>query len=415
MRLRALSLVALPLAALALAASPAVAKDKGKGKKEPAKTGQFQMDLPPTYVAMSVPADYDPNKWYPLLWILHPDPVKPEVIVGAWAENPIAKTWILASRYSLTYDSEETIKPLMDALAAVKAAYHVDERRVVLAGHNAGALMAWRLFTREPTQWAGLVTMSGELPDGDRNQSALKPLAGKPVYLFRGGTDSYYTQTMLDRDRKFLESMKVPVTVDLAKDWAVDFPRPSIGAIAAWVDGIWPAGAYREKAEAVAKALEAKDLQAANAALTALRSELRKSPYPAFDARADAYQKELLEQGRAVLSEAKRLLDAGAGLQALQAYEAAVTGLRGIKPLDAEAAAGLAAAKKAPSVVEALRKKEAESSASLTMERAAAAEAKGDFARALELYKKVVALGDTSKKAEAEQKVQEIEPKVPAK
>jgi hypothetical protein len=49
------------------------------------------------------------------------------------------------------------------------------------------------------------------------------------------------------------------------------------------------------------------------------------------------------------------------------------------------------------------------------MGRAAAAEAKGDFARALDLYKKVVALGDTTKKAEAEQKVQEIEPKVAAK
>ena len=413
MRLRAFALAALPLAALAFAASPAAAK--GKPKKEPPKTGQFQIDVPPVYISMSVPADYDPNKWYPLLWILHPDPVKPEVIVGAWAENPIAKTWILASRYSPSYDSEETIKPLMEALATVKAAYHVDERRVVLAGHNAGALMAWRLFTREPTAWAGLVTMSGELPDGDRNQSALKPLAGKPVYLFRGANDSYYTQNMLDRDKKLLESMKIPLTVDVLKDWAVDFPRPSIGAIAAWVDGVWPAGAYREKAEIVAKALDAKDLPAASAALTSLRSELKKSPYPAFDERADAYQKALLDQGRARLTEAKRLLDAGAGLQALEAYEAAAAGLRGIKPLDAEAAAGLAAAKKAPVVVEALRKKEAESSASLTMERAAAAEAKGDFARALELYKKVVALGDTSKKAEAEQKVQEIEPKVAAK
>ena len=413
MRLRALALVVLLPVGLALAVSPAAAKDKRK--KEPPKTGQFQLDAPPTYVAMSVPADYDPNKWYPLLWILHPDPVKPEVIVGAWAENPIAKTWILASRYSPVYDNEETIKPLMEALAVVKAAYHVDERRVVLAGHNAGALMAWRLFTREPTAWAGLVTMSGEIPDGDRNQSALKTLVGKPVYLFRGSNDQYYTQTMLDRDKKFLDSMKVPVTVDVAKDWTVDFPRPSIGAIAAWVDGVWPAGAYREKAETVAKALAAKDVQAASAALTALRSELKKTPYPAFDARADAYQKELLDQGRATIAEAKRLLDAGAGLQALEAYEAAVAGLKGVKPLDAEAAAGLASAKKTPSVVEALRKKEAESSASLTMERAAAAEAKGDFARALELYKKVVALGDTSKKAEAEQKVQEIEPKVAAK
>src|SRR5436190_23092017 len=115
MRPRSLALLA---CALALAfASPAVAKDKKK--KEPPKTGQYQIDYPPTYVQVSVPADYDPAKYYPLLWILHPDPVKPDVIVGAWAETSLSKKWILASRYSTSYDNEETIKPLMESLEMI--------------------------------------------------------------------------------------------------------------------------------------------------------------------------------------------------------------------------------------------------------------------------------------------------------
>jgi predicted esterase len=401
--------------ALALLAAPVSAKDKPRSKREPPKTGMQKLDLPPTYVQVSVPADYDPDKWYPLLWILHPDPVKPEVIVGAWAETALSKTWILASRHSPIYDNEETIKPLMEALEFVKTTYSVDDRRIVLAGHNAGALMGWRLWSRSPETFAGMVTFSGEIADGDRSSSSLKALVPKPVYLFRGALDSWYTQKMLERDTKLLDSVKLPYTVQVQKDWSVDFPRGNIGAIAAWVDGIWPPGAYREKADAARKAIDAKELQAANAAVVSLRSELKRSPYPAFDARADALHKELLEIGRTRLTEAKRLLDNGAGLPALEAYDAAVVALKGIKPLDAEAAAGLAAAKKNPAVQEALRKKEAESTAALTMGRAAAAEAKGDFARALELYKKVAALGDTSKKAEAEQKVQEIEPKVVAK
>jgi pimeloyl-ACP methyl ester carboxylesterase len=297
----------------------------------------------------------------------------------------------------------------------VKATYHVDDRRVVIAGHNAGALMSWRMMTREPTLWAGIVTMSGEIPEGDRNSTALKALVGKSIYVFRGDKDNYFTQNMFDRDKKYLESMKIPATYETQKDWSTDFPRGNIGKIAAWVDAVYPAGPYREKADAAEKAIEAKDIAAATVAMAGLRAALKKNPYPAFEAKADALQKALLDLGRIRLDQAKRLLEAGQGLLALEAAEAAATALKGLKPLDAEAAAALAAARKSPVVLEALRKKEAESTASSTMERAAAAEAKGDFARALELYKKVAALGETTKKAEAEQKIQEIEPKVAGK
>ena len=69
MRPRFPGLIAVACCALALVAAPAVAKDKPK-KKEPPKTGQYQIDFPPTYVQVSVPADYDPSKYYPLVWIL---------------------------------------------------------------------------------------------------------------------------------------------------------------------------------------------------------------------------------------------------------------------------------------------------------------------------------------------------------
>jgi predicted esterase len=361
-----------------------------------------------------VPESYDPAKFYPVLFILGPgDPAKADTFVSAWAETSIAKSWILAAWHEKIYDWEESIKPFKDALATVKATYHVDERRVVLAGHNAGAGMAWRLFTREPTLFAGIVAFGGQIPQPDRDK--LKPLAGKPVYIFRGEKDTYYTADMLETDKKYLEVAKITPTVDVRKGWGMDYSRDSIPPILAWLENVWPPGAYREKADAAAKALAAKDLAAAYAAVTELTAELKKNPYPAFDGRRAALEKELLEAGREKIAEGRRLLEGGQPLLALEAAEAAVKALKGMKPLDAEAASTLASLKKDPAVVAAVRKKEAEASAASYMEKAGAAEAKGDLAKALDWYRRVVALGDTSRKAEAEQKVAEIEPKVPPK
>ena len=77
------------LAALLLA-GPAAAKD---AKPPPApKTGTFKTDGPAgfDYLYMGVPKDYDPAKFYPLLFLLHPmtdsaDSSKPEPYVDNWA------------------------------------------------------------------------------------------------------------------------------------------------------------------------------------------------------------------------------------------------------------------------------------------------------------------------------------------
>ena len=88
--------------------------------------------------------------------------------------------------------------------------------------------------------------------------------------------------------------------------------------------------------------------------------------------------------------------------------------LKGVPPLDADAAKALAAIRKDPKVAEALRKKEAEATASSYMEKAAAFEAKGDLAKALDGYRKAAAL-ESSRKEEAQKKVAELEPKVAGK
>lgn len=395
-----------------------VAAAKDKAPSGPPQTGTFQMPAvaPVKYILMSVPKDYDDKKYYPLAFVLHPmtdspDSSKPEPYVGAWTEVLGKKGWIIASPALPEYDNESSLTPIQEALKKVMATYKIDDRRVVLIGHNAGALMAWRISTRTAPTWAAVVILSGEVPAGDRGP--LKNLTGKSVYVFRGKKDASYTTEMFQADKKYLDFNKVAVTYEEKEGWGLEFPTPSAPAIAEWVDNIWPPGAYREAADAARKALDAKDFKAAQVALKDLQSGIKKAGYAAFEPRLAALTKEFLEQGRDLIGEAQKLIDADP-IQAYEKAEATAKALKGVPPLDADASKALAAVRKDPKVAEALRKKEAEAAASSYMEKAAAFEAKGDLARALDGYRKAAAL-ESSRKEEAQKKVAELEPKVAGK
>jgi predicted esterase len=410
----ALLALALGAALLAAPAAPALAKG-GKEKKEAAKTGFFQMPISPPakYVQMGVPADYDSAKYYPLLFLLHPSDAKPDDFLGAWWEVLEKRGWIVAGPAFEYWDNEESIRPIENALAKVKETYRIDDRRVILVGHNAGANMAWRMATRAPDAWSAVIAVSGEITDQDRGN--LKKFTGKPAYVFRGAKDTQsYTVPMFERDKKLLESWKIPATFEVRPDWGFDFPKPSLPAMVEWMEKVWPPGAYRQRGQEVEEALKTKDVAAAMKAQEALLVELRQNPYPAYDARAAAYSQEILALGRSLIADAKALVEASP-LDAVSRMEAAVKAVKGLKPVDSEASAALAALKKDPKVVAAVRKKEAEAQAVTYIQRADAAEAKGDLAKALEWYRKAAALGDTSKKAEADAKVAELEGKVGGK
>ncbi len=406
------------LAALAIGAPLAAAKDKEKPVA--AKPGIYQIPAPAPfkYIQMGVPKDYDPKRWYPLLFMLHPvtdDPAKstPDAFHAVWCEALLDKGWIVAAPATLEWDNETSIDPIRTSLKKVLEAFHVDDRRVVLCGHNAGALMAWRVATREPKPWAAILALSGEIHQSDRG-AALKGLAGKSAYIFRGEKDTSYTQPMLEMDRKNLEAFKITVVTEVKPGWTYDFARSSLPAMVAWLEGIWPPGAYRDLATAAEKALAAQDFAAVGPALAGLQADLKKNPYPAFEARAADLQKAFLDAGRAAI-EANRGCVGSAPLEALAKMEALAKAVKGAKPLEAEASSALAALRKDPAVVEAVRAKEAEAQAASYMGKAEAAEAKGDLAKALEWYRKAAALGETSRKAEADRKIQDLEPKVAGK
>jgi predicted esterase len=406
------------LAAVLGLSGAAWAKDaKGKEKGKPApQTGIFKLTAtsPIEYILMSVPKDYDPKRYYPLMFLLHPqtdDPEgsKPEPYVEAWTPIMSKRGWIIAAPKSFEWNYDTSIDPIKGAVKRVTDEFNVDDRRMVLVGHNAGALMAWRMATLMPDTWTGIMAFSGEVHAQDRGN--LKNLEGKPAYVFRGENEKAYAKKNFDSDIKLLQAVKVKVTPMEKKGWTEAMPTPELGVFAKWLDEVvYPEGAWREKAEAVEKATAAKDFPAASKALTDLAAELKRRPYPAFNQRAADLQAAYLDAGRAVIEEPARLAESDAFV-AIAKMEEVVKGMKGAKDLEAEAKKAQAALMKLPAVTAALGKKKAEADGASYMERAAAAEAKGDLPRALDAYRKAAAL-DWSKKAEAESKVLELAPKV---
>jgi dienelactone hydrolase len=414
-----LRLLALGLALAAALASPrALAKGKDKDRPpplDPPKTGVTDLMGSSGKIRMGVPKDYDAKRFYPLFFVLHPgsEPA-PDPWIDAWSEELPKKGWIVAGPHTIgDYGNESSVEPLKTALAKVKDVYRIDDRRVVIGGHATGANMAWQMATVAPNLFAGVVAWNGGVPPGIFAQVRQR-LAGKPAFLFTGAKDTYYRPEQAEKDRKELEFAKLAVTLEVRPDWANDFSKATVPKVAEWLAGVWPPGAYREKAAALEAAIAKKDFAAAQAAAKELRADLKKNPYFAFEARAKELEDALLAAGRALVEDAKAQVAANKPLLALERAEAAAKALKGLKPVDAEAAAALAALRKDPAVVGALAQKKAEESVSTYMERAAAAEAKGDLAKALDWYRKAAALGETSRKAEADAKVAELEPKVGA-
>lgn len=404
---------------LVVAAPIAFAKDAKEKELPKPKTGFSQLSAtPPTeYIHMAVPADYDPKKFYPLMFLLHSlsdDAAnsKPEIFIAPWAEILLKRGWIIAGPKSPVYDNETSAGPLADALKRVMSVYKIDDRRVVLVGHNAGGCMAWNLATKFPKMFAAVASFSGEIRE--ENRGALKGLAGKKALIFRGSKDTYFNSKMLADDKLYLEAAKVDLKIVEKAGWDQAMPTPDLAKLAEWVDGITPVGPWQEKADAAEKALAAGDFAGAAKALGELAAELKKAPYPAFEQKAAAIQTAMVSAAKALFEAAGKAAETDP-LAAVEKAEAALKSLKGVKGLEDEGKKALAALLKLPAVQEAVKKKEAEVAGSAYMEKAAAAEAKGDLAQALALYRKAAALALFEKKDEAAAKVTELEPKVGAK
>lgn len=92
--------------------------------------------------------------------------------------------------------------------------FHVNPRRVFLAGAGVGGTMALRLALRSPRLFTGVISLGGTLPEGHLPLAALNAARQQlRVLLTQSRTDNAYRTTQLCDDLRLLHSAGIDVTV----------------------------------------------------------------------------------------------------------------------------------------------------------------------------------------------------------
>ncbi len=106
--------------------------------------------------------------------------------------------------------SQHLLLRFLDELVSV---YPVDEQRVYLMGFSQGAMMSLTLALVRPQRFAGVVAMSGRLPESARAQMAeAKALTGLPIFVTHGLYDDLLPVQHGRETRAILETLPVDLS-----------------------------------------------------------------------------------------------------------------------------------------------------------------------------------------------------------
>jgi poly(3-hydroxybutyrate) depolymerase len=191
---------------------PAAPYTKKLEAKEPT---QLSIDLPDSNGGkyyLFLPPEYNPQRAYPVLLLLHSHRERADVLVKRWQEQAARHGYILAapvwgSGFRPVYEyAKEEHAVVLDTLRDVRHKFNVDSDRVFLFGWEQGANAAFDIGLAHPDQFAGVLPMNGDcrgfptayasnaqyLPfyivEGDRNGALPKTTRG----LFKEWMRSHY-------------------------------------------------------------------------------------------------------------------------------------------------------------------------------------------------------------------------------
>ena len=208
-----------------------------------AKTYHSEVDGSVQPYSLLMPSDYDANKAFALMIVLHGAHVKECIQCYKPKEG-----MIIASAYGRgnTGYREIGTNDVMTVLRLVRDQYHIDENRIYLAGHSMGGHGTWYLGMHYPDIWAALNPMSGY---GDyriwkntlqadwqaplyEDRSAIFFIENAlhlPIFDVHGVKDEDVTVTQSRRIMAELEKLGYEAVYDEHPDrphwWGMDFPN----------------------------------------------------------------------------------------------------------------------------------------------------------------------------------------------
>lgn len=165
-------------------------------KVEAGRASTLDGDLPLSLVA---PMHYEPNYAYPLIVWLHgrgcderqlvrlmPDlSLRNYVGVGPRGVCSLERgyAWADDAEQRVDGDFELAEQRVYEAIEAARSRYHVSRRRIFLAGCDAGGTAALRMGLARPDLFAGVLSLGGSFPEGNRPLANLAEARRLPLFM----------------------------------------------------------------------------------------------------------------------------------------------------------------------------------------------------------------------------------------
>ncbi len=188
-------------------------------------------------MAVYVPASLGPHP--SLVVLLHGRPQTESEILGGSVFKELAdstQTIIVAPYGRGNYDyAEPAADEVYEARDLAVAAFHVDPRKVFLAGYSMGGFSVFMVGPMHASRWAGIMCISGSLVNGDV-ADVLSHFQNTPVYVVNGKKDPSIPARYGELTAAYLEASGVPTEFrqEPAGTHIVGTLQPSLGL--AWGD-----------------------------------------------------------------------------------------------------------------------------------------------------------------------------------
>lgn len=173
--------------------------------------------------AVFAPMHYESNYAYPLLVWLHSPGGDQQQLLRIMPIISLRNYLAVAPQGILTQPQEDyrwlqTVRHIeraeqriLDSIESVAEKYNFSRRKVFLAGFDGGGTMALRVAMNNPGRFAGVVSLCGQFPRGNKPFGNLAAARHMPLLLAVGRKSEAYPESDVCADLRLLHSAGISV------------------------------------------------------------------------------------------------------------------------------------------------------------------------------------------------------------
>lgn len=194
-------------------------------KRKQLAAPQSRKLAPSVEIQTFTPLHYEPNYSYPLLVWLHDDrgtardlqKVMPLIsmrnycgvaLTGELRGDRCGHTWRQSAEGIIAAEQQ-----LADALEIAQEKFRIHPERIFLAGNGLGGTLAVRLALRNPTRFAGALTLGGAFPTGQSPLSLLSAARRLPLFIAHCRDSESYPIERLCEELKLFHTAGLGATI----------------------------------------------------------------------------------------------------------------------------------------------------------------------------------------------------------